>query len=138
MTDDVTILEEMIGRVPRKILVQGDADGGDEIVFHFTDGSRARFWHHQDCCEYVNIEDVTGDLEDLVGHPIIVAEERMRYSADGPLPPDLEMRDDSDTWTFYTFRSHGGSVDVRWHGSSNGYYSESVLYQFYPAEGTNS
>jgi len=34
-----------------------------------------RFAHYQDCCEHVRLEDVVGDLDDLIGTPIVVAEE---------------------------------------------------------------
>jgi hypothetical protein len=95
--------------------------GGDELVFEhkfFT----YKLYHQQDCCEYVTIDDIVGDLDDLTGTPILVAEKR----ANVELPARPDDYDDSYTWTFYTFRTIKGSVDVRWYGTSNGYYSEEV------------
>lgn len=93
--------------------------GDDEIFFTDTEGHEYKMYHQQDCCEYVYLEDVNGDWNDLIGNPILVADER-----DGDLPPvDGEG---SYTWTFYTISTIKGTVDLRWYGSSNGYYSESV------------
>ncbi len=100
----------------------------DEIKMDFSDGSSCTFHHYQDCCESVVVEDVNGDWSDLIGHPILVADERISHDEPGGF--------ESDTWTFYTFRGNGGSVDVRWHGSSNGYYSESVDFSFVPPKVT--
>lgn len=80
------------------------------------------FFHNQDCCESVYIEDVCGDLLDLVGTPILAAEE---------VSEDREKLNESDEdyqWTFYKFSTIKGSVTVRWYGSSNGYYSTSVTF----------
>lgn len=80
---------------------------------------RFTFLHHQDCCESVWIESIVGDLQDLVGSPILLAEEVVQAGG------NLEAYE-SQTWTFYKFATIKGYVDVRWIGSSNGYYSESV------------
>ena len=92
----------------------------EKLIFVRSDGVKFMFYHEQDCCESVCIEDINGDLDDLMDTPILVADERTNHDVDG----DYE----SATWTFYTFRTIKGSVDVRWLGQSNGYYSEHVYF----------
>ena len=95
--------------------------GDDEMVFVTADGERFMFAHSQDCCERVDINDIVGDLQDLVGEPLLVAEE-----VRGATPEPDEEHYESYTYTFYKFATRKGYVDVRWLGESNGYYSESV------------
>ena len=96
--------------------------GGYEMTFETAQGERFMFAHSQDCCESVDINDIVGDLQDLVGSPMLVAEE-----VQGETPVDFNERDhESVTWTFYKFATRKGYVDVRWLGESNGYYSEGV------------
>ena len=51
-------------------------EGDDEMIFTSEDGSKFEFIHEQSCCELVSINDIVGDLSDLIGSPIIEAEER--------------------------------------------------------------
>lgn len=95
---------------------------GDELVFVRDDGKVFRFYHSYYCCESVTIEDICGDLKDLVGSPLLIAEE-CDYAP--PEPTGAE----SETWTFYKFSTIRGSVTVRWYGTSNGYYSEGVDFE---------
>ena len=97
------------------------------IDFTSTDGRQFLMWHDQDCCERVEIVDIEGDPDDLIGAPIIVAEEVSSDDYQGfdglPTPTDR-----SHTWTFYRFATRKGWVVLRWLGQSNGYYSESVWF----------
>lgn len=111
---DISVL---VGKTLTKCVRQGEYD--DEIHFHTTDGEHYVMWHHQDCCEHVYIESIEGELSDLVGHPILVAE----ASSSNNDPPNND-HDESYTWTFYKLATIKGYVDIRWFGSSNGYYSE--------------
>ena len=82
--------------------------------------------HERDCCECVTIDDICGDLQDLITSPIIVAEELHSKN----ILPKKDEWDESFTWTFYKFATTRGYVDIKWYGASNGYYSESAdLYK---------
>jgi hypothetical protein len=112
-----TKISDMVGLVMAS--VAGDV-GDDEMVFTSRDGRVFKFYHSQDCCENVQIEDVCGELSDLVGYPLAQAEEASNE------PEPESPGGDSHTWTFYKFATARGAVTVRWLGESNGYYSESV------------
>ena len=88
-----------------------------------------RMYHEQDCCEAVWLEDVCGDLEDLIGSPIVRAECRQQeLPAEhfATLDPCIRKYCDSGTWTFYELATNKGSVTLRWCGASNGCYNEAV------------
>lgn len=95
---------------------------GDVVIFFVTIDNVYAFYHPQDCCECVTVEDINGDYFDLLNTPIISAEEVI--NDDHP----TKYGDESSTWTFYKFHTHKGHVTIRWYGTSNGYYSESVYF----------
>jgi hypothetical protein len=111
-------MEQMLGKTFVKVT---GSVGEDEMLFETAEGQRFIFAHMQDCCESVDINDIVGDLQDLVGEPLLVAEE-----VRGATPEPDEEHYESYTYTFYKFATRKGYVDVRWLGESNGYYSESV------------
>ncbi|MFY8211697.1 MAG: DUF7448 domain-containing protein [Candidatus Nanopelagicus sp.] len=106
-----------------KVLKEVKQDGDRELYFTTTEGDTFKLYHEQDCCESVYIESIVGDLEDLVGWPILVAE---HACGDSPNDDEETLFDDSNSWAFYKIATIKGYVDIRWVGSSNGYYSESV------------
>lgn len=114
---DINIL---MGSVLERIVVSEDKE---EIHIYTQDGAEYKMHHEQDCCESVSVEDIAGDLMDLIGSPILQAEESTN-SEDSAR--EAEYEDDSYTWTFYKLATIKGSVTIRWYGSSNGYYSERV------------
>ena len=111
------------------------ADATDEsIEFEDSEGNVYRMDHEQDCCESVRIESIVGDLEDLIGTPILTAEVPSSDDEGPQIDPDFPTWvDDSYTWTFYKLATIKGYVDIRWYGTSNGYYSEHV--DFYLVNG---
>lgn len=113
-------IEDLMGQTISTILQQKD-----ELRFMLSDGRELVMSHRQDCCETVTIDDICGDLADLTGSPILMAEE-VTSNDD---PDGVEIKDgwrESFTWTFYKIATVNGYVTIRWYGTSNGYYSERV------------
>lgn len=104
-------------------LLKGCVDDVVEILFELEDTQKVCMYHEQDCCEYVYVEDIAGDINRLIGNTLVMAEEvtNRKYIE------EVAEHELSCTWTFYKLADDKGNyVTIRWYGSSNGYYSESV------------
>ena len=113
---------ELVGKTLSTVMCE---IGNNEILFETISGDRYKLYHEQNCCENVNVEDIIGDLEDLIGSPLLMAEE-VSHRDENPEGIDVPEGQESFTWTFYKLATIRGSVTIRWYGQSNGYYSESV------------
>lgn len=115
-------ISDMVGKTFSQVIANEDS-----LIFA-NDTEAYLFFHIQDCCESVTIDDICGELSDLAGTPLVKAEEVSDSFDSDP----KEEYDGSYTWTFYKFATAKGYVDVRWYGTSNGYYSESVDLRHFP------
>ena len=111
--NEVTVLKEFIGKTFNKVEVSKWENG----LSFFIEDKVYKLIHIQECCENVFIEDICGNLEDLINEPILMAEEYYSFSTAKEA-----------TYTFYKFATRKGYVTVRWCGTSNGCYSESVSF----------
>jgi hypothetical protein len=114
-------LDALLGQTLKKIIRNENKNDKDIIYFMTEQDEIFKMHHDQDCCERVYIEDICGELNDLIGSPLLQAEEATNQERD--------KDNDSVTWTFYKFATIKGYVTIRWYGSSNGYYSESVDFE---------
>lgn len=92
------IIEELQGRTIIGLNIDPEEN---EITMTREDGSAVKFLHHQSCCENVTIEDVNGDWNDLLNVRLDVAEVRS-------FARETSVYGDSETFTFYTFRTIKG------------------------------
>lgn len=116
-------LSELVGLTITKIYQLGAH--GDLLRIETSEGRSFRFIHYQDCCEYVDLNDIDGDIEDVMNSPVLLAEE-----VKGAPPRNWEgPAAISHTWTFYKIRTELGSITLSFLGESNGYYSETVDFE---------
>ena len=109
--------------------IHGMVVGSGAVVFTCSDGHVFTLSHEPNCCESVDLLDITGDVADLIGAPILLADEV--NNADHP--PPREGFVDSNTWTFYRLATNKGYVTMRWFGESNGFYSETAVFRMVEA-----
>lgn len=102
--------------------IKGMAEGDDVVFIETACGRTFKMYHSQDCCESVYICDVVGDVSDLIDTPILMSEESTK--------DDPEEEYGIGMWTFYKLATIKGYVDLRWYGSSNGYYGVGVGVSF--------
>ena len=108
-----------------------EIDKDDYRIQFVTDTGRVFVQDHsQDCCEHVRIEEVHGDLDDLIGSPITMAEV-VTYDNE-PDPYGKTGSDEDYCWTFYKLATVKGYVTIRWLGESNGFYSTAVDFYEVP------
>jgi len=110
---DIDVLKGCtLHKVERTVIEDDDA-----LLSYTTEGDVYIMQHDRECCEDVYIEDIVGDLDDLVGSPILMAEE---------VHQEKGCADGLEGWTFYKLATVRGYVTIRWYGTSNGYYSVGV------------
>lgn len=99
----------------------------DVVTFVTRSGKTFQMYHEQECCENVQIEEIHGNLIDLLASPINSCSVSKSSVPWGMLGSDeyggIQER------TFYKLSTIYGSVTIRWLGTSNGYTSTAV--QFY-------
>jgi hypothetical protein len=115
-------MKRLVGKTITEII--GCEVGSEEITFVCETGEKFCMIHRQDCCEDVRVEDICGDVNHLIGLPIIEAEECNNMEE-----PKIDDYVESYKWTFYRIATNRGCVVIRWLGQSNGCYSESVDFE---------
>lgn len=126
--DKVTVEEFLVFRGKKIVAIEGFEVGSDCAELVDEAGDRYVFWYIQDCCASCTIEDICGDVDDLVNTHVISVEEISNYGDQAELD-ERASSFESYTWTFYRFMTGKGVVTVRWLGESNGYYSETVSFR---------
>jgi len=118
---------DLVGKIFTDVKV--DENGGGRFnssAVVFIGSESFALGYHGDCCASCDVKQIDGDLEDLIGTPILSAEET--FSDEPPSGPDYEHLD-SWTWTFYNIRTIKGTVTIQFWGESNGYYSETASFE---------
>ena len=128
-------IETLIGKtLSRVYTICSTIDSADRIIFITKDSEYFSLYHQPECCESVCLEDICGDLDDLVNSPILTAE---KVSSEDAATVKIQSQswynrrhEFTNVWTFIKIGTKKGSVTIRFYGSSNGYYAEDVdLFQ---------
>ena len=101
------------------------------VLFDCEDTTSYILQHIQESNEEVVIEDTLGDLDDLIGTPLLLAKEINRYYKHIK-SKKLTMAQRISAWSYYQLDTVKGTADIRWCGTCNGYYTNTArLYRVF-------
>lgn len=109
------ILHKFIGKEFESVEINEDV-----VRFTLDDQNCIILHHCQDCCEYVFLDDVCGNIEDLENSPILMAH----------VSSECEHLEMNKEWTFYKFATIKGYVTFTWKGESKGPYSLGISINY--------
>jgi hypothetical protein len=115
--------ESLLGKTI--VAISGAEDGSKIVHIKTSDGKKYTMSRYWDGSDTVSLVDTCGDISDIIGSPILLAENVVSTEDD----PTQHY-----TWSFYKLSTIKGSLTLRWCGYSecSGYYSEDV--GFYAAD----
>lgn len=124
-------MERLLGLTLNRIIVTDDT-----ITFESSCDRKFMMYHYQEGCESVFIEEIHGDMDDLIGNPVTLSEcisnsmsEHETNATMAVINPIGQYSDECHLWTFYKICTIKGCVTIRWLGESNGYYSMDVDFK---------
>lgn len=93
------------------ISIDGAVKESSRITFICDTGEEYVLYYDARCCEDVSIEDIAGEILDVIGYELLLAEMVKNHNQVG------------DTWCFYKLSTIRGSITIRWFSEEN-YYSD--------------
>jgi hypothetical protein len=111
--------------------VRGMKEGSREVHID-TDQGTLWLYHPQECCERVELVDVAGDPEDLVGGIIVVFEHRTEKSDfdEKKNRSHPQKKAKIKPYSFYAIRTTKGDVTLRWEKLNDAAYGSEVIVRF--------
>ncbi len=103
---------ELVGKTIYKIDI---GETKSDITFYTKENKMYKLYHIQECCETVVIEDINGDLNDLLNTEILKAS------------INKNKKDSYIKYAFYNIATIKGYVTLRWY-KEKGNYSDMVTF----------
>lgn len=124
-------LEEVAAAGMKILEVRGMKEGSREVHIE-TDQGTLWMYHPQECCEWVELVDVAGDPEDLVGGTIVVFEHRTEEHDIKKMKVKGHPKKMSKIkpYSFYAIRTTKGDITLRWEKLNDAYYGTDVIVRF--------
>lgn len=105
-----TELKDLIGK--KIINIEGLSKGSEQVTIYCEDHTYMMMGKIDDHVNESIIDDVIGDVNDLLGSTILIAE-------------TTQGSDSLHNWTFYKISTRNGYVDIRWYGDD-----DNIDYQY--------